>query len=357
MKTCDSKPLGTTFGVGDLAIREDDRVEPLAPHEVVPHEVVPHERVPHRELVFVGLEPAQSVGRTHVPGSWEVAFDQDASEADLAVCELQPAKPSQRSVFPHRRSSSKILHGFTLVELLVVIAIIALLVSMLLPAVEQAREVAREVVCKRNVGQIGLALVMYCADNEGMPILDWWGTQKNQWYATICPYIGVDFKSWWGRWGNPAEIWACPSADNINSTRIDYGVSYPTMVACDIQQVGGSQWCEVRPRWTMADIARPSDTIAIIETDNHVVGYSFGSADYNSRYGPVGDADGDGVLDSLMGLTAGYGPYNALGLRHSGLRANFVCADGHVDTWFIGDLAVNKNDIWGGYLVEHLPWR
>ena len=62
MKTCDSKPLDTTFGVSDLAFREDDRVEPLAPHELVPH----------GELVFVGLEPAQSVGRTHVPGSWEV---------------------------------------------------------------------------------------------------------------------------------------------------------------------------------------------------------------------------------------------------------------------------------------------
>ena len=61
--------------------------------------------------------------------------------------------------------------GFTLIELLVVIAIIALLVSILLPGLSQAKALARRVTCSANQRVLGMALQMYCAEqNQQFPV-------------------------------------------------------------------------------------------------------------------------------------------------------------------------------------------
>ena len=73
--------------------------------------------------------------------------------------------------FPQRPAQSHarrgLARGFTLIEMLIVIAIIAVLAAILFPVFGRVREGARTTACASNLKQLGLAFTQYAADYGG----------------------------------------------------------------------------------------------------------------------------------------------------------------------------------------------
>ncbi|MDO5297657.1 MAG: prepilin-type N-terminal cleavage/methylation domain-containing protein [bacterium] len=87
--------------------------------------------------------------------------------------------------------------GFTLIELMIVIAIIAILAAILVPNFVRARAQGHLTACKSNLKNIGTALEMYSTDHAGRypSLTEGLTTGNNGGYLKIiptCPAAGSD---------------------------------------------------------------------------------------------------------------------------------------------------------------------
>ena len=234
-------------------------------------------------------------------------------------------------MFPQPVSSSAARRrlGFTLLELLTVIAIVGILAAILIPVIGQALESARTAACSSNLRQLGMGIQLYTTDHKGMlpggtnPFPDWSGATP--WNGIIKPYLVPDQNSGWG-WGG-GQVFQCPSCTitPANPDGTTYGANPLAMM--DIMWGGG--W-----RVSYNSIRNPTKLILLMDAAQWPDGgvgvtlYDIPNVGSGSLTAPMQQgADSDGV-----------NPQRTYRFRHGSNKANFLYADGSVRTQTWSDL-------------------
>ena len=225
-------------------------------------------------------------------------------------------------------------HGFTLVELLVVIGIIGLLIGILLPSLTRARAEAKRAVCLSNLRVLGQCYLEYVNENKGKGLFYFYSVKPpagasfatSYWFAGNASYAGV--YKWDVQQGylakffkNPAFL-TCPASlefKSFSSTTSAFASSPLTTYAYN----GNIMLSEMANISSSARIKNSSETCALI--DGATIG--------------TGDATGSvtGILSSITPwlrpppINVMNNNYPTFHGRHAG-RGSVLWYDGHATT-------------------------
>lgn len=218
---------------------------------------------------------------------------------------------TEANLFAQTRPAAR--HGFTLVELLVVISIIALLVGILVPALGRARNATMDMKCMSNLKQIGIAIASYGADNDGrMPDSGSdgsWGDLATRGLLRYFGYTESTVKE------TRDFIWLCPRHEEFRwdgywTSSYGYNVQYMLSPGPDYPHSGWNGFGNLGIQSSSID--SPATTLCMV--DHTAPSDNTNLWTYVARPGDNSPPDGFGRPD----------------FRHSD-RANVLYCDGHVD--------------------------
>jgi prepilin-type N-terminal cleavage/methylation domain-containing protein/prepilin-type processing-associated H-X9-DG protein len=231
--------------------------------------------------------------------------------------------------------------GFTLIELMVVVAVITIVAAILFPVFSAAREKARQVSCISNIQQLGKATMLYAQDYDetyplGLISCSNGGHFWTEWNAESPDGVCRGFQVTWMDLLNPYvrnwNIFHCPSTDfkgklfvppGVPRERVEYsyGVSYYFSRVYDSYAGAWRQPTTTRPTLSLSEVVRPEEKVYMADsaghpnhtpypwlyTDSiqfrHHTGVNIGFADGHSRWFPRNSKYGD-----LFGADGGNGP-------------------------------------------------
>lgn len=186
--------------------------------------------------------------------------------------------------------------GFTLVELLTVVAIIVVIAAILFPVFALAREKGRTAACLSNERQISLALMQYVTDNDstypnGIQATSAGRIWQGEGWASQClPYI------------QSRAVFTCPSDVSQPARFAETEVSYGYNINLVDQ---GEGYEDVLSGLTEPELTAPSQTVMLFETAQ--VSVNLGSPREGADGIPPNStnfsASGNGLDNRLYGQT------------------------------------------------------
>jgi prepilin-type N-terminal cleavage/methylation domain-containing protein/prepilin-type processing-associated H-X9-DG protein len=155
--------------------------------------------------------------------------------------------------------------GFTLLEILVVLAIVGMLAAILLPIFASAREKARQSSCLSNEKQLGLAVTQYLQDNEETYPN---GIQQN---GSERIWQGEGWAGQCSTYIKNAGVFRCPSDSSFSSLKSDFPVSYGYNINL-VKPPDADDWDEDYPTQlsglTTSDLSASAKTVLLFEVSS-----------------------------------------------------------------------------------------